>query len=191
MLRFLLLAIFLSLASAGTTKETMTEGDGKTFCTKGQKVEVHYTGTLAKDGSKFDSSRDRDKPFEFTIGTGQVIKGWDEGVMKLSLGQRATLKISSDYGYGEKGHPPVIPEDADLVFDVEVLAINGKKAFYTQDEFDRYVTKLESWRAAQLEKFDAKEAFREKKTAKHGDRAGFEAWLAAEVEKNKGAVRVR
>ena len=95
--------------------------------------------------------------------------------MKLSLGQRATLKISSDYGYGEKGHPPVIPEDADLVFDVEVLAINGKKAFYTQDEFDRYVTKLESWRAAQLEKFDAKEAFREKKTAKHGDRAGFEA----------------
>ena len=71
--------------------------------------------------------------------------------MKLSLGQRATLKISSDYGYGEKGHPPVIPEDADLIFDVEVLAINGKKAFYTHDEFDRYVTKLESWRAAQLE----------------------------------------
>ena len=64
-------------------------------------------------------------------------------------------------------------------------------AFYTADEFDRYVTKLESWRAAQLEKFDAKEAFREKKTAKHGDRAGFEAWLAAEVERNKGAVRVR
>jgi len=111
--------------------------------------------------------------------------------MKLSLGQRATLKISSDYGYGEKGHPPVIPEDADLVFDVEVLAINGKKAFYTHDEFERYVTKLESWRAAQLEKFDAKEAFREKKTAKHGGRAGFEEWLAGEVERNKGAVRVR
>ena len=174
-----------------TACATACEGDGVTFPKKNDTLRMHYTGTLAKDGSKFDSSRDRDKPFEFTIGTGQVIKGWDEGVMKLSLGQRATLKISSDYGYGEKGHPPVIPEDADLVFDVEVLAINGKKAFYTADEFDRYVTKLESWRAAQLEKFDAKEAFREKKIAKHGGRAGFEAWLAGEVERNKGAVRVR
>ena len=174
-----------------TACATACEGDGVTFPKKNDTLRMHYTGTLAKDGSQFDSSRDRDKPFEFTIGTGQVIKGWDEGVMKLSLGQRATLKISSDYGYGGKGHPPVIPEDADLVFDVEVLAINGKKAFYTHDEFERYVTKLESWRAAQLEKFDAKEAFREKKTAKHGGRAGFEEWLAGEVERNKGAVRVR
>jgi len=174
-----------------TSVATACDGDGTTFPRKNDRLCMHYTGTLAKDGSKFDSSRDRDKPFEFVIGTGQVIKGWDEGASKLSLGQRATLKISSDFGYGEKGHPPVIPEDADLIFDVEVLSINGKKAFYSKDDFERYVAKLESWKGAQLLKFDEKEAFRVKKETKHGDRAGFEAWLTAEVVKNKGAVKVR
>jgi len=91
---------------------------------------MHYTGTLAADGSKFDSSRDRDPStagaFTFQIGVGQVIKGWDEGVMKMSIGQRANLKISADFGYGESGAGADIPPNADLCFDVELLAINGK-----------------------------------------------------------------
>ena len=121
MLRFLILAIILSLACAGTTKDTMTEGDGKTFCTKGQKVEVHYTGTLADGGKKFDSSRDRGDKFKFTLGVGQVIKCWDEGVAMMSVGERATLKCTSDVGYGARGAGGVIPPNADLNFDVELF----------------------------------------------------------------------
>jgi len=104
----------------GVTVETTTPGDGVTFPKKGQTVIVHYTGTLA-DGSKFDSSRDRGKHFEFKIGTGQVIKAWDEGVAQMSKGQRAKLTCTPDYGYGARGYPPVIPPNADLTFDVELF----------------------------------------------------------------------
>lgn len=107
----------------GVTKETVTPGDGKTFPQKGNKLAMHYTGTL-ENGSKFDSSRDRGKPFEFQIGVGQVIKGWDEGVIQMSLGERAKLTITPDYGYGARGYPPVIPANATLIFDVELLKIN-------------------------------------------------------------------
>ena len=175
----------------GVTVETSSPGDGATFPQKGDKMKMHYTGTLKADGSKFDSSRDRGKAFEFTIGVGQVIKGWDEGVAKMSLGERATLQITADYGYGAAGHPPVIPENADLVFDVEVLAINGKKGFYTQAEFDKYKAKLDEWRSKQLAKYDDKPEWAAKKDAKHTDRAGFDAWLAAEIEANCSAVKIR
>ena len=102
---------------------TLSPGDGKTFPKPGDKLEMHYTGTLADTGAKFDSSLDRGQPFAFTIGVGQVIKGWDEGVMKMSLGEKARLEIPSAMGYGERGVGP-IPPGSDLVFEVELLKIN-------------------------------------------------------------------
>ncbi len=82
------------------------------------------SGTLASNGEQFDSSHSRNRPFTFTIGVGQVIQGWDEGVMQMSLGEKAILRITSDYGYGARGAGGVIPPNADLVFEVELLQIN-------------------------------------------------------------------
>jgi len=82
-------------------------------------------GTL-DDGTKFDSSRDRGSPFETEIGVGKVIKGWDEGVPQLSLGQKAYLVATPDYAYGSRGFPPVIPANAKLRFEVELLKIKSK-----------------------------------------------------------------
>jgi len=103
-------------------KTIIKEGNGATP-KKGDKLTMHYTGTL-KDGSKFDSSKDRNRPFTFTIGVGQVIKGWDEGVMQMKLNETAKLEISPDYGYGAEGAGGVIPPNADLIFEVELLKIN-------------------------------------------------------------------
>jgi FK506-binding protein 1 len=106
----------------GVSIETLSPGDGKTFPRKGDTVTIHYVGTL-RNGTVFDSSRDRGAPFTTEIGIGRVIQGWDEGVPQLSLGQKAVLSISSDYAYGPSGFPPVIPPNSDLLFEVELLGI--------------------------------------------------------------------
>jgi len=95
--------------------------------TGSQKVKVHYTGWLdeaGEKGSKFDSSVDRGQPFEFVLGKGMVIKGWDEGVAGMKVGGKRTLIIPSELGYGSRGAGNVIPPNAKLIFDVELLGVN-------------------------------------------------------------------
>jgi FKBP-type peptidyl-prolyl cis-trans isomerase len=105
-------------------KEDVKVGNGPAAA-KGDKVKVHYTGRLLKTNLKFDSSVGKD-PFEFTLGEGGVIKGWDQGVVGMKVGGKRKLTIPSDLAYGKKGSPPKIPADAPLVFDIELLSIAGK-----------------------------------------------------------------
>ncbi|XP_068624932.1 peptidyl-prolyl cis-trans isomerase Fkbp12-like [Battus philenor] len=106
----------------GVDVETISPGNGTSYPKAGQVVVVHYTGTL-QNGKKFDSSRDRGQPFKFTLGKGDVIKGWDQGLAKMSVGERARLTCSPDFAYGSRGHPGIIPPNATLIFDVELLRV--------------------------------------------------------------------
>ena len=92
---------------------------------KGDRVKVHYRGKLT-DGTVFDSSFERNNPIEFELGTGQVIKGWDQGLLGMCLGEKRKLKIPSKLGYGEQGSPPTIPGGATLIFDAELVGVNDK-----------------------------------------------------------------
>ena len=96
-------------------------GDGE-IAEAGLTATVHYTGWLT-DGTKFDSSVDANKPFQFQIGAGRVIRGWDEGVKGMRIGGKRHLTIPPDMGYGANGYPPAIPPNATLVFDVELLGL--------------------------------------------------------------------
>ena len=123
-----LLGSVLLLTSCGTTKtvntleiEDLEVGSGE-VAEAGDTVEVHYVGMLT-DGTKFDSSRDRGQTFEFTLGAGEVIEGWDEGVAGMKVGGLRKLTIPSDMAYGENGLPGVIPGGATLLFEVELIGV--------------------------------------------------------------------
>ena len=106
---------------SGLTIEELVVGSGAD-ARSGQKVSVHYTGWLT-NGTKFDSSKDRGDPFVFPLGKGQVIKGWDEGVQGMKVGGKRKLTIPSALGYGARGAAGVIPPNATLVFEVELLSV--------------------------------------------------------------------
>jgi len=130
----IILVVFLAVPSfaAQDAKKTVTTASGLKYVdvvvgkgaspTAGKQVKVHYTGTL-ENGKKFDSSVDRKEPFSFTIGVGQVIPGWDEGVMSMKVGGKRKLIIPPNLGYGTQGAGGVIPPNATLLFDVELLDV--------------------------------------------------------------------
>ena len=112
---------------SGLQYEDTTAGSGAT-ATAGQEVRVHYTGWLYDDGAagrKFDSSKDRGQPFEFSLGAGMVIRGWDEGVAGMQVGGTRRLVIPPQLGYGARGAGGVIPPNATLLFEVELLGVGG------------------------------------------------------------------
>ena len=111
------------MATSGLGIETLVEGNGPAP-KAGDTVAVHYTGWLL-DGTKFDSSVDRGTPFEFALGRGRVIRGWDEGVATMRVGDKVRLTIPPELGYGARGAGGVIPPNATLVFEVELLDVRS------------------------------------------------------------------
>lgn len=108
--------------NGGLLKKILVEGTGDDTPKSGSDVSVHYVGTLNADGSKFDSSRDRPGTFDFDVGNGRVIRGWDVGILTMKKNEKAILRCSSEYGYGDRGSPPKIPGGAVLDFEVELFS---------------------------------------------------------------------
>ncbi|KAL2108479.1 hypothetical protein VUR80DRAFT_3756 [Thermomyces stellatus] len=120
-----LLAAALGLAAAEELKIDVTHAvECERKSQKGDAIEVHYRGTLASNGEKFDASYDRNKPLGFTLGSGRVIKGWDEGLLDMCIGEKRTLTVPPEYGYGDRGIGP-IPGGATLIFETELISIKG------------------------------------------------------------------
>ncbi|KAK4240155.1 hypothetical protein C8A03DRAFT_42281 [Achaetomium macrosporum] len=108
----------------GLNVEVVAEGTGDRETKRGDSIDVHYKGTL-ENGSKFDASYDRGEPLNFTVGAGQVIKGWDEGLLGMKVGEKRKLTISPELGYGARGAGGVIPPNATLIFETELVAIKN------------------------------------------------------------------
>ncbi|XP_022848970.1 peptidyl-prolyl cis-trans isomerase FKBP15-1-like [Olea europaea var. sylvestris] len=129
----LLLLVFITLVAAKKSGDVTELQIGVKYkpatcevqAHKADKVKVHYRGKLT-DGTVFDSSFERGDPIEFELGSGQVIKGWDQGLLGICLGEKRKLKIPSKLGYGDQGSPPTIPGGATLIFDTELVGVNGK-----------------------------------------------------------------
>ncbi|CAD6580759.1 MAG: Peptidyl-prolyl cis-trans isomerase fpr2 [Alectoria sarmentosa] len=125
-----ILALLLPLAlGAEVTTEYTIQNDCGRKTQRGDSISVHYRGTLASDGSEFDASYNRGKPLDFTVGKGQVIKGWDEGLLDMCIGDKRTLTIPPEFGYGERAMGP-IPAGSTLIFETELMGIEG----VTKDE---------------------------------------------------------